>query len=105
MSTVLRRSALVPACVALAATLWSAYSSPGTPVSDELAAELRGGCPGWKSADCTGTVICSNNGYISAGKDDQSEGPSGAGTTYCTKTHNQQIVCNDSSQSYSSCGS
>jgi hypothetical protein len=105
MSTVLKRSALVPACVALAVTLWSAYYAPGTPVSDELAAKLRGGCPGWKNAECSSTNICSNNGYVSAGNDSASEGPSGAATTYCKKTHNQIIVCNDSSQSYSSCGS
>ena len=80
-------------------------SAAGSPVSDAVAAELRGGCPGWDDADCEEVDICSNNGYISAGLYNRDEGPSGAGTTYCVKTENGEQVCNDSSQSYSSCGS
>jgi hypothetical protein len=101
--SVLLRSSVIFAAIAAVVMLLSKDSDPGKPVSDALCAQLRGGCPGHTVATCTNIQLCSNNGYIVSGMDDGTK-PDGQATTYCEKTLNGKQVCNDSMQSWDSCG-
>jgi hypothetical protein len=101
MTRVLKGSMLFCACVTIAKLLTSETSVPGSPVSDELAAALKGGCAGIKKPTCTKKSVCSVNGYING---QSAYDLNSVATTYCTKTSNGKIVCNNSSAGYVSCG-
>jgi hypothetical protein len=106
MSALLKASVIFPAFLAAMAMLLPADSDPGQPVSRALCAELRGGanCGTVVAANCTQTYICSNNGYIQGGANDQMGKLNGAATTYCWKVQNGYYVCNDSTQGWTGCG-
>lgn len=105
MALVRRPSVLAVGWIAATAVLWCTHAEPGEPVSEAFAATLRGGeCSGATSAKCSDVDVCSNNGYTSNDAPANGNTPTGAATTYCTKTEDGETVCNDSSQSFDTCG-
>lgn len=88
----------VVAVLSVMIALATAAAEPGKAVSDDFAASIRGGCPGYFTDKCTGEA-CGSTTYIAAGNsqnaDDEPCGPTieCGGTTECADRSNCTQQC------------
>lgn len=86
--------------VAAGCLLTSDSASFGTAVSDNVAAELHGGCAGIGIGN--GCTLCSSNVYTNGS--DRDYDPGSITGYYCTTTVNGKTVCKTCSSTRVSCG-